>query len=65
MAIMLDGGMRSGVDIARAYGVGADFVFLGRAFMYSVGALGRCGGEKCHQYVKGTAWAGDGAGCLS
>ncbi|TDS14514.1 alpha-hydroxy acid oxidase [Sphingobacterium paludis] len=43
--IMLDGGIRSGVDLARAHAVGADFNFMGRPFMYGVGALGDEGAE--------------------
>ncbi len=43
--IMLDGGIRSGVDLARAHAVGSDFNFMGRSFMYGVGALGNEGGE--------------------
>ncbi|WP_293943628.1 MULTISPECIES: alpha-hydroxy acid oxidase [unclassified Sphingobacterium] len=43
--IMLDGGIRSGVDLARAHAVGSDFNFMGRPFMYGVGALGNAGGE--------------------
>ena len=36
--------MRSGLDIARALASGADFVLLGRAFMFGVAALGQQGG---------------------
>jgi len=43
--IMMDGGIRSGVDLARAHAVGSDFNFMGRPFMYGVGALGNEGGE--------------------
>ena len=43
--IMLDGGIRSGVDLARAHAVGSDFNFMGRPFMYGVGALGNEVGE--------------------
>lgn len=43
--IMLDGGIRSGVDLARAHAVGSEFNFMGRPFMYGVGALGNQGGE--------------------
>lgn len=43
--IMLDGGIRSGVDLARAHAVGSDFNFMGRPFMYGAGALGDEGGE--------------------
>jgi L-lactate dehydrogenase (cytochrome) len=35
----------SGLDILRAIALGADFVFLGRAFMYAVAALGDKGGD--------------------
>lgn len=43
--IMIDSGLRSGPDIARALASGAEFTFLGRTFMYSVAALGEQGGE--------------------
>ncbi|WP_437919176.1 alpha-hydroxy acid oxidase [Sphingobacterium sp. LRF_L2] len=43
--IMLDGGIRSGVDLGRAHAVGSDFNFMGRPFMYGVGALGNEGGD--------------------
>lgn len=45
LKIMMDGGIRSGVDLARAYAVGSEFNFMGRPFMYGVGALGDDGGE--------------------
>jgi len=45
LKIMLDGGIRSGVDLARAHAVGSEFNFMGRPFMYGVGALGNEGGE--------------------
>jgi len=43
--VMIDSGFRSGPDIARGLVAGADFVFLGRSFMYGVAALGNKGGE--------------------
>lgn len=43
--LMLDSGLRSGPDIARALAAGAKFTFLGRSFMYSVAALGSAGGN--------------------
>ncbi|MDE3184398.1 MAG: alpha-hydroxy-acid oxidizing protein [Bacteroidota bacterium] len=43
--IMLDSGLRSGPDIARALASGAQFTFLGRSFMYGVAALGKDGGN--------------------
>ncbi|MBE8713479.1 alpha-hydroxy acid oxidase [Sphingobacterium hungaricum] len=45
LTIMLDGGIRSGVDLGRASAVGSEFNFMGRPFMYGVGALGNQGGE--------------------
>jgi L-lactate dehydrogenase (cytochrome) len=43
--IMMDSGIRTGPDIARALASGAEFTFLGRSFMYSVAALGDQGGD--------------------
>ncbi len=38
--IIYDGGVRSGLDIRKALRFGADFILLGRAFLYGVAALG-------------------------
>jgi L-lactate dehydrogenase (cytochrome) len=43
--LMIDSGLRSGADIACALASGARFAFLGRTFMYGVGALGKTGGD--------------------
>ncbi len=43
--VLFDSGVRSGLDIARALALGADFAFAGRAFMYGLGALGASGAE--------------------
>lgn len=45
LKIMMDSGIRSGPDIARALACGAEFAFLGRSFMYGVAALGEKGGQ--------------------
>ncbi len=43
--VLFDSGVSSGLDIARALALGADFVLLGRTFMLSVAALGERGGD--------------------
>ncbi len=43
--LILDSGFRSGLDIVKALAAGADFVLLGRAFLYGVAALGDDGGD--------------------
>lgn len=37
--LLVDSGVRSGLDIARMFALGANFVLMGRPFMYSLGAL--------------------------
>ncbi len=43
--VLADSGIRSGLDIARMLSQGADFVFLGRPFIYGLAAIGARGGE--------------------
>lgn len=50
--IMMDSGLRSGPDIARAMACGAKFTFMGRSFMYGAGALGNKGGEHTINMLK-------------
>jgi L-lactate dehydrogenase (cytochrome) len=45
LAVLFDSGIRTGLDIIKAYAGGADFVFLGRAFLYGLAALGNRGAE--------------------
>lgn len=42
--LMIDSGLRAGPDVACALASGAKFTFMGRSFMYGVGALGEKGG---------------------
>ena len=41
--LLFDSGVRGGEDIVKAYALGADFVFLGRPFLYALGAGGEAG----------------------
>ena len=50
--IMMDSGIRSGPDIARAVASGAQFTFMGRSFMYGVSALGKAGGDHTMSLMK-------------
>ena len=50
--IMYDSGIRSGLDIIRAYHIGAEFVFLGRAFLTGVAALGDNGAAHVCEILK-------------
>lgn len=43
--VLLDSGVRTGLDVIRAIAMGADFVLMGRPFMYGVAALGEAGGN--------------------
>ncbi len=46
VALLLDGGVRRGSDVVVARALGADFVLLGRPFVYGVAAFGLAGAEK-------------------
>lgn len=50
--IMMDSGIRSGPDIARTLACGAQFTFMGRAFMYGTAALGDKGGDHTISILK-------------
>ena len=41
----MDSGIRSGIDVARALALGAAAAFAGKAFLWSLGALGGRGPE--------------------
>lgn len=50
--VMMDSGLRSGPDIARAMASGAKFTFMGRPFLYGCGALGKKGGDHTISILK-------------
>ncbi|MBS9461823.1 alpha-hydroxy-acid oxidizing protein [Flagellimonas sp. 389] len=50
--VMMDSGLRSGPDIARAIATGAKFTFMGRSFLYGCAALGNNGGDHTISMLK-------------
>ncbi|MYN13402.1 L-lactate dehydrogenase [Pusillimonas sp. TS35] len=49
--VFVDGGIRSGQDILRAVALGARGTMIGRAFLYSLGAMGQPGVQRCLQML--------------
>lgn len=49
MKVIIDSGIRRGTDILKAMALGADFVFLGRPFLYAT----VIGGSECVQHAMG------------
>ena len=50
--VVFDSGIRSGLDILRALAIGADFVLVGRPFLYGIAAIGREGGSHVANILK-------------
>ena len=49
--VHLDGGIRSGQDVLKAWALGARGTYIGRAFLYGLGALGEAGVSQCLQII--------------
>ncbi len=49
--VHMDGGVRSGQDVLRARALGARGVYIGRPFLYGLGAMGEAGVTKCLQII--------------
>ena len=52
LALLIDGGIRSGADIAKALALGADAVLVGRAPLYGVAAAGRAGAARALEILR-------------
>jgi len=50
--VHMDGGVRSGQDVIRALALGAKGVYIGRPFLYGLGAMGEEGVSKCLKIIQ-------------
>ena len=50
--VLMDGGVRSGQDVLKALALGAKGVFIGRAFIYGLGAMGQAGVAKALEIIR-------------
>ncbi|ACL62129.1 FMN-dependent alpha-hydroxy acid dehydrogenase [Methylobacterium nodulans ORS 2060] len=50
--VLMDGGIRSGQDVIKALALGAKGVFIGRAFLYGLGAGGEAGVTQCLDIIR-------------
>ena len=52
MDVLMDGGIRSGQDVIKALALGAKGVFIGRAYIYGLGAMGKAGVAKSLEIIR-------------
>jgi len=50
--VLMDGGIRSGQDVLKAVALGAKGVFIGRSFLYGLGAGGEAGVARCLEIIR-------------
>jgi L-lactate dehydrogenase (cytochrome) len=50
--VHMDGGIRSGQDVIKALALGARGVYIGRPFLYGLGAMGEQGVTKCLEIIR-------------
>ena len=50
--VWMDGGIRSGQDVLKAWALGARGTMIGRAFLYGLGAMGEAGVTKCLDIIQ-------------
>ncbi|HMM85186.1 alpha-hydroxy acid oxidase [Azohydromonas sp.] len=49
--VHMDGGIRSGQDVLKAWALGARGTYIGRAFLYALGAMGEAGVTRCLEII--------------
>ncbi|TDP71694.1 alpha-hydroxy acid oxidase [Roseateles toxinivorans] len=49
--VWMDGGIRSGQDVLKAWALGARGTLIGRSFLYGLGALGEAGVTRCLEII--------------
>jgi L-lactate dehydrogenase (cytochrome) len=49
--VWMDGGIRSGQDVFKAWALGARGTLIGRSFLYGLGAMGEAGVTKCLKII--------------
>ena len=49
--VQMDGGIRSGQDVLKAWALGARGTYIGRAHLYGLGAMGEAGVAKCLEII--------------
>jgi L-lactate dehydrogenase (cytochrome) len=55
--ILADGGVRSGLDVARMLALGANLVLIGRPFVFASAAIGADGGQHLISILKAELFA--------
>jgi L-lactate dehydrogenase (cytochrome) len=50
--VLMDGGIRGGQDVLKALALGAKGVFIGRAYIYGLGAMGEAGVAKALECIR-------------
>ncbi|MBH9552581.1 alpha-hydroxy acid oxidase [Inhella gelatinilytica] len=50
--VHVDGGIRSGQDVLKAWALGARGTYIGRAFLYGLGAMGEAGVTRCLEIIE-------------